>query len=181
MRVVDRFKAAEFFTKAPFNYKIQAEFEIPELCTKCLALTPPEKRGNEVFAENALKFTIPFLYMDCHPPLTNYHLAPEIFISSSDDPNSPVGEWVASRAGIGGLHHIAYNVDNVEEMMKKLKLEQGWEFTTDKPLVDDILVQCFTKPINSIGGITIELISRPSSRGFSTRNVRDLMTSTKGI
>lgn len=173
LRVINRFKAAEFFTREPFNYKIQTEFEIPELCTKCLALTPPEKLDANV------RFFQPYISGGVDPKVASYHLAPEIFISSSDDPQSPVGQWVAARNG-GGVHHLAYNVKDVAIKMAELR-SLGWQFTTDNPIQDDDLIQCFTKPVEVIGGVIIELINRPTTRGFSLKNVKDLMTSTKGL
>lgn len=177
-RVPDRFKAAEFWLSEPFNYKIQAEFEIPELCTRCLALTPPEK---ELSA--ATKDPLPFIgsvaWGYAFAESYDYHLAPEIFISSSEDPNSPVGNWVKAKGG-GGVHHMAYNVSDVKGMMEKLRAT-GWQFTTEVPIVDEDLTQCFTKPLTHLGGLIIEFINRPASRGFSTKNVRDLMRSTEGL
>lgn len=173
-RVVDRFKAAEFFTKAPFNYTIQTEFEIPELCTKCLALVPSEKTRPDAPFHRYLWDSLE------ESGITAYHMAPEIFISSSEDPKSPVGQWVAARSGIGGVHHLAYNVDHVAEKMAELQ-SQGWQFTTEAPIVDGDLTQCFTKPVDVIGGVIIELINRPTTRGFSVKNVKDLMKSTDGM
>lgn len=177
-RVKDRFETATFFTKEPFNYRIQTEFEIKELCTFCLVLNPPEKTRLDLPF-----FSGTFLHSalgdDVKEPVGEiYHMAPDIFISSSPDENSPVGQWVKERNNRGGVHHLAFNCDNVFEMMEKLK-KDGWEFTTDKPIVDDDLVQVFSKPIPVLGDLIIEFISRPSERGFSLKSVRDLMTSTK--
>jgi 4-hydroxyphenylpyruvate dioxygenase-like putative hemolysin len=108
-----------------------------------------------------------------------YHLAPELFFVSSDEPTSPVYEWVKARQG-GGLHHVAYNVDDVAEAMEHFR-GLGWEFTTAEPIVDDDLTQCFTQPLEVLGGVIIELIARPPSRGFSRKNVRELMKSVVHI
>ena len=45
---------------------------------------------------------------------------------------------------------------------------------------DDDLRQIFTKPLDYMGGIIIELIER-GSKGFCQNSVRDLMNSTKGL
>src|SRR5579871_4130374 len=103
-RVRDRYQSAKFFTSYPFEYRIQTEFEIPELNTRCLVLVPPEKADLQLpFFSN---YDFP---SDEGVSTTHYHLAPEIFISSSPDKDSPVGQWVEARNG-GGIHHIAYNV-----------------------------------------------------------------------
>lgn len=172
LRVKNRHESAKFFQTYPFNYKIQTEFEIPELNTKCLVLTPPEKTSKDQPFFYPLFQSHPYFYDD------EYHLAPEIFISSSEDENSPVGQWVKERVNIGGIHHIAYTCDSVKTRMKYLKTHYNWKFTTEEPIVDEDIIQVFTKPIEVLGGLIIELISRPSSRGFSKKNVRDLMQST---
>lgn len=170
-RTENRHITAQFFLNEPFNYKIQTEFDIPDLNTKCLVLTPPEKLNI------GLPFFTQFDFISDLAEHTKYHLAPEIFISSSFDVNSPVGSWVNTRNGKGGVHHLAYNVNDVLGKMDQLK-KLGWEFTTDEPISDDDLIQCFTKPIDVLGGLIIEFINRPSSRGFSLKNVSDLMKST---
>jgi hypothetical protein len=62
---------------------------------------------------------------------SNYHLAPEIFVSQGT-PGSIVEKWVHDRGGIGGIHHLAYQVDSVAEKMKEWQ-EKGYaEFTTTR-------------------------------------------------
>ena len=170
-RTENRHVTAQFFLNEPFNYRIQTEFDIPDLNTKCLVLIPPEKSNIN------LPFFTQFDFISDLAERTQYHLAPEIFISSSFDINSPVGAWVNARNGKGGVHHLAYNVSNVLDKMNQLK-ELGWEFTTDGPISDGDLIQCFTKPVDALGGLIIEFIDRPYSRGFSLKNVSDLMRST---
>ena len=54
---------------------------------------------------------------------------------------------------------------------------KGWaEFTTDKPIKAEGLVQCFTKP-HPLTGIIYEFIYR-TTKGFNKDNVKDLMEST---
>ena len=100
---------------------------------------------------------------------------PELFISNGVD-NSIVGDWVK---GIGGIHHIAYRVDNVEKVMNEWKEKGYTEFLSDKPLVceDPHLIQIFTKP-SELTGVVYELITR-ESEGFCEKNVEKLMESTK--
>src|SRR3954469_6755508 len=106
-RVADRHRSAEFFIQA-FGYHLQTEFKIDfddGSAAKCLALEPPEKP----VLDNG--FAVPVLPWSTTMPHGDdqvaYHLAPEIFISDGD-PGSIVGQWVAARGGIGGIHHLAY-------------------------------------------------------------------------
>lgn len=97
---------------------------------------------------------------------------------SDGDPESVVGKWVAARAGVGGLHHIAMQVESVEKTMKEWQ-EKGWaQFTSEKPMTCPGLTQVFTKP-NHLG-IIFEFIER-GEHGFCQANVKDLMLSTKGL
>ena len=171
-RVKDRHKTAKFFIEA-LDYKIpddlrdgfQIEFEDGSTA-QCFALVPPEK----IKAEN-ISLSTPWI-------LGSYHLPPEIFVSDGS-PDSIVGKWVEARDGIGGIHHIAYLVDSVEDTMKEWQ-EKGYaEFTTDKPLTCPGLTQAFTKPSN-LTGVIYEFIER-EGHGFCETNVKDLMQSTEGL
>jgi 4-hydroxyphenylpyruvate dioxygenase-like putative hemolysin len=170
-RVADRYKTAEFF-KSAFGYKLQTEFEIEfddGSKAKCLALEPPEKISGDV----------PWVTMG--PPSSGdipYHLPPEIFISDGD-PKSIVGQWVASRGGVGGIHHLAYQVDSVPAKMAEWKAKGYAEFSTEDVLRCPDLVQVFTKP-SQLTGVIYELIER-GKHGFCADNVKDLMNSTKGF
>ena len=166
-RVTDKDKAAQFFLAA-FGYRIADEFEInfdDDTCAQCYALAPVERMNNlETFKEWRM-------------PMPNgvYHMPPEIFVSEGSS-GSIVAEWVSKRGGTGGVHHIAYQVDDVASTMTEWK-EKGWaEFTTDVPISSEGLVQCFTKP-HPITGIIYEFIYR-TTKGFNVANVKDLMTST---
>jgi len=166
-RVADRVKSAQFFIDA-LGYKIQTTFELEfddGSTTSCIALAPPEK-------------------LDTHPwthligGVMEMHCPPEVFVSDGPS-DSIVGKWVAARDGVGGIHHIAYQVDSVSETMKEWR-EKGYaEFTTDEPLTCPDLVQCFTKP-SSLTGTIYEFIER-GAHGFCVENVKDLMNSTKGL
>ena len=80
------------------------------------------------------------------------------------------------RGGVGGIHHLAYQVGDVYEIMQKWKKEGLAEFTTENPISSGDLVQCFTKP-HPITGIIYEFIYR-TKKGFNVDNVKDLMRST---
>lgn len=163
-----------------FGYSIQEEFDIKfdnGTCAKCIALEPPEKHdGNmEIKISRLTKASTlgePMLD-DCL-----YHQAPEIFVSDGEK-GSIVGDWVESRGGVGGIHHLAYQVESVQAIMEKWKSKGYAEFTTDKVLTCPGLTQVFTKP-SELTGIIYEFIER-EGQGFCQDNVKSLMDSTKGI
>jgi 4-hydroxyphenylpyruvate dioxygenase-like putative hemolysin len=173
MRVAQgkRDEAAKFFEDA-FGYTFQAKFEIyfNEAKTDkalCLALEPPEKLVKDM----------PWTAGDlAHITIGVYHLAPEIFISEGTE-GSIVDNWVKSRAGVGGIHHLAYQVDDVEAKMKEW-IEKGWgSFTSAEPMICPGLTQVFSKP--NVTGVIFEFIKRAGA-GFCAANVADLMRSTLG-
>ena len=104
---------------------------------------------------------------------------PEIFISDGTE-YSIVGEWVKERNG-GGVHHLAYQVNNIQEIVNEWK-KNGVEFLTGDVIdcPEDNMKQIFSKPIEQLGGVIIELIER-EDKGFCQNSVKDLMDSTKGI
>lgn len=180
-RVADRHKTVEFFVKA-FGYRVQTEFDIKfndGSTARCFALEPPEKGPAE-----EVKWTIPM-----YPPWGNssdiesvsqyqWHLAPEIFVSDGT-PDSIVGRWVAKRDGVGGIHHLAYQVESVQAKMDEWK-EKGYaEFTSKAPLTCPDLTQVFTKP-SQLTGVIYEFIER-GRHGFCQANVKDLMLSTADV
>lgn len=190
-RVADRNKTVEFFMKA-FGYRIQTEFEIffDEAKTQkaqCIALEPPEKTPSSSFIKRIATLTA----VDGKPVpasqwkttkkekrITYYHLAPEIFVSDGT-PGSVVGDWVKARDGIGGIHHLAYQVDSVERVAEEW-YKNGWaNFTTAKPLKCPDLTQIFTVP-HPLTGIIYEFIER-GKHGFCKENVKDLMESTRNL
>ncbi len=170
-RVADRHKTARFFMDA-FGYKYQTEFEIQfedESRAQCIALEPPEK-----LVEDAPWTTV--VSPDGQQTHQAYHMPPEIFISDGD-PGSIVGQWVAARGGVGGIHHLAYQVDSVAETMQQWR-EKGYaEFTSQQPLTCPDLVQVFTRP-SELTGVIYEFIER-GKHGFCQENVKSLMESTK--
>lgn len=102
-------------------------------------------------------------------------MAPEIFVSEGQ-PDSIVEKWVNERNGVGGIHHLAYQVDSVENIMKEWK-EKGYaEFCSEEPLKCPGLTQVFTKP-SELTGTIYEFINR-GEQGFCVENVQALMEST---
>jgi catechol 2,3-dioxygenase-like lactoylglutathione lyase family enzyme len=163
-RVSDR-KATANFLSAILKYKIGTEFDIvfdDGSKTECIAMTPKEKMDN-----------VPSIEAGGHR-----HVAPEIFVSDGE-PDSIVGKWVNERGGTGGIHHIAYQVFNIDRIVKEWK-EAGVEFLSEEVIdcPDDDLRQIFTKPLDYLGGMIIELIER-GDKGFCQNSVKSLMESTK--
>ena len=144
---------------------------------KCIALEPPEKIltdmpwiGNDVMYRQKEDYTQEYM--------AEWHLAPEIFVSDGS-PGSIVGDWVAARGGIGGIHHLAYQVESVENIMAQWKQMGYAEFTSETPLTCPGLTQVFTKP-SELTGVIYEFINR-GEHGFCKENVKGLMESTKGL
>ena len=151
-----RDEAMKFFIDA-FGYQFQDEFEIYFNDAKtdkamCVALEPPEK----------IVKNLPWLiHMPFQSEDSVWHLAPEIFVSEGS-PGSIVGDWVKSRAGVGGVHHMAYQVDDVAGKMKEWT-ERGWaNFSSEKPIVCPGLEQVFSKP--NCTGVIYEFIKREIGR-----------------
>ena len=111
-RVSDREEASKFFIEA-LGYKIDDEFQIDfedETYAKCYAMSPPEK-GAELSLEGSIRSF-------CVYGTTTFHVPPEVFISEGSE-GSIVKKWVDDRGGIGGIHHIAYEVFDVSDTMKE--------------------------------------------------------------
>lgn len=175
-RVSDRKKTAQFFIDA-LGYKIQQEFSIQfddGTSAQCIALEPPEKLRQDVMWVGSETY---YYTQDgvTHEHVQEYHMPPEIFVS--DGPlGSIVGDWVAQRNGIGGIHHIAYQVDSVEKTMQEWKSKGYAEFSSDKPMKCPGLTQIFTKP-STLTGVIYEFIER-GEHGFCADNVKNLMLAT---
>lgn len=152
-RVMDRKRASEFFQKV-MGYRVQEEFNIPfDDGTKadCIALEPS------------------FLGL-------SYGM-PEFFVSDGE-PGSIVGEWVRQREDIGGIHHIAFSVPDIDAAVADWRAK-GVEFSSAEPIrcPEEEMVQIFSKPIDALGGIVFELIQR-GERGFCKSSVKKLMESS---
>jgi catechol 2,3-dioxygenase-like lactoylglutathione lyase family enzyme len=171
-RVRDRRKAADFFASS-LGYTTGTEFQIEfddGSTASCLALVPPEKRPEDTKDWSTWK------RMGQPAAIFPFHASPEIFVS--DGPKgSIVGDWVKENGP--GVHHIAYQVDDVEAKMKEW-LDNGYaEFYSDRPLECEGLIQVFTKP-SELTGVIYELINR-TDKGFCEDNVKGLMESTKQL
>lgn len=175
-RVADRKKTAQFFMDS-LGYKIQQEFTInfeDGTTAQCIALEPPEKTKHKV---NWVGQEVYYYDMGTHTQehLQEYHMPPEIFVSDGP-PGSIVGDWVAARNGIGGIHHIAYQVGSVKEKMEEWKSKGYAEFSSDEPMKCPGLTQVFTKP-SILTGVIYEFIER-GEHGFCADNVKNLMLAT---
>jgi 4-hydroxyphenylpyruvate dioxygenase-like putative hemolysin len=169
-RVADRQRTARFFMDA-FGYRLQTEFDIQfddGSRARCIALEPPEK----ILQELPWTTSIP---IGVGREEQQYHMPPEIFISDGDA-ESIVGKWVAAREGVGGIHHLAYQVASVADTMRDWQAKGYAEFTTPEPLVCPELTQVFTQP-SRLTGVIYEFIER-GKHGFCQDNVKDLMRST---
>lgn len=166
-------KAALFLRKT-LGYRLENEFQIEfsdNTKADCISLVPPEKRASlpSIWTLNSVYST-----EDSSNEPNIYHAPPEIFISDGPD-GSVVGDWVKQNGA--GVHHMAYEVEDVEKTMEEWRQKGYAEFCSDKPMSCPGLVQVFTKP-SEITGIIYELISR-QGEGFCKDNVKSLMESTK--
>lgn len=172
-RVPDKEKLVRLYTKYPFYYHETERFNIQfndGSTANSVALKPSEHRKN-------IPTKIAYIY-NRFLPHGFFHLAPEIFVSDGQ-PGSLIDKWVKeTNNGKGGIHHIAYQVDDVPSIMEVM-IQEGWEFTTQEPIrcPDDDLVQCFTKPIPFMSNIIFEFITR-GEKGFCLSSVKKLMEST---
>jgi catechol 2,3-dioxygenase-like lactoylglutathione lyase family enzyme len=178
-RVADRRATAEFFMRA-LGYRVQQEFQIDfsdGSQAECIALEPPEKAdGMPPWTASLAEVAIG--NGEVASADSEYHLPPEIFVCDGGS-GSIVGQWVAARGGVGGIHHLAYQVASVQKKMDEWRDKGYAEFTSDKPLTCPGLTQVFTKP-SSLTGVIYELIER-GEHGFCRENVKNLMESTKGL
>lgn len=161
-----------------FGYKLQQEFTLDfgeGKTADCIALEPPEKLINDApwKCQDVIYTNAGCGVREC---LQEYHLPPEIFVSDGNE-GSIVGNWVEARGGIGGIHHIAYQVDDVAATMEEWRAKGYAEFSSDKPMTCPGLTQVFTKP-SELTGIVYEFIKRDNF-GFCLTNVKKLMESTK--
>lgn len=177
-----RDEAAKFFIDA-FGYKQQGNpFEIyfddeHKEKAMCVALEPPEKTVVWSWDDVKEKLNI-FDILWAHKFYgIEYHMSPEVFISEGS-PGSIVDEWVKSRGGVGGIHHLAYQTNDVAAEMKRFQ-DNGWlEFSSEVPLTCPGITQVFSKP--NVLGVVIEFINRTGDVGFCKENVKNLMLASRG-
>lgn len=173
-RVLDRNKASEFLQQI-LGYRVQAPFTIDfddGTKAECVALEPIPASQSEM--QHLFRFGGGLTDEDFTKRSRGM---PEMFVSDGQDQGGIVGEWVAQR-GVGGIHHIAFQVQDVEAEMKQWK-EKGVEFSSEQPIKcpEEDMVQIFTKPIQELGGVVIELIQR-TNHGFCRSSVKKLMESS---
>jgi len=184
-RVKDRNKTSRFF-ESTLGYRVGTEFQIEfddDSTADCLALAPPEIRNSDTNLWTYFSLQadpngshLDSVYGAAGTIKSEYHAPPEIFVSDGPE-GSIVGDWVTHRNNIGGVHHIAYQVDNVEAKMKEWQDAGYVEFLSKEPMECPGLRQVFTKP-SELTGVIYELISREGD-GFCADNVKALMESTK--
>lgn len=166
VRSEDHKKVIDMFTNL-FGYVVADEFE-PEFddsgdhqSTICNVLTPigvTEKTERIIEKDGVI-----------------YQTKPDIFISSSTDPNSIVAKFVEKNGP--SPHHLAFVVPNsVEETMKKFN-DAGIEFLSDDVIACPELSQNFTKIDDSLG-IIFECLERRSGN-FCKKSVGKLMKITE--
>jgi len=175
-RVANKAKVVNFLQKA-LGYQISRElpkgFRVDfedKTYADCMVLTPGRRE----------KHTLPWKQFIPIPTIPNmkqeYHQPPEIFVSQGS-PQSIVDRWVKEKGN--GLHHIALQVDNIEET-QSIWQEAGYAtFSSPEILHCPGLKQVFTDP-SELTGFIWELIERePGEQGFCAKNVRNLMLSTQ--
>jgi catechol 2,3-dioxygenase-like lactoylglutathione lyase family enzyme len=178
-RVPNRDETVEHITKM-FGYHVEEEFTIDfddGSKAECKAMVPPEKTSSLLGLIDFCQKSVPVDGNEWNEEYQSYHLAPEIFVSEGT-PDSIVDRWVKERGGTGGIHHLAYSTDRIDDDVKEWK-DKGVEFLTEDVVdcPDDDLRQIFTKPQPLLGGIIIELIER-GDKGFCQNSVKNLMEAT---
>ncbi|MBP6335307.1 MAG: methylmalonyl-CoA epimerase [Bacteroidia bacterium] len=78
----------------------------------------------------------------------------KVELLESTDPSGPIGKFIEKRGE--GLHHIAFEVDDIHKMMQQLK-DSGFQLLSDEPKrgADNKLI-CFLHP-KSTNGVLVEL------------------------
>jgi len=175
-RVKNRYESTAFFKEA-FGYTLGTEFQIEfddGSKADCLALVPPEIRhpDTSLWTYYSLQAAP---YGEAIKSV--YHAPPEIFVSDGSA-GSIVGDWVIERGGVGGIHHVAYQVEDVGAVMKEWKDKGYAEFYSAEPITckDPDLTQVFSKP-SELTGVIYEFINRKGA-GFCKDSVKQLMEST---
>ncbi|MCO4293816.1 methylmalonyl-CoA epimerase [Solitalea sp. MAHUQ-68] len=76
----------------------------------------------------------------------------ELLVAESED--SPIAKFIEKKGE--GIHHIAFEVENIEAEIERLKKE-GFQFIADKPKQGaDNKIICFLHP-KSTNGVLVEL------------------------
>jgi len=171
-RVLNRHKAANFFCSA-LKYQKSTDFRVDfkdGTNAKCFVMTPPERKQWDSHLVLPWALKSPILGAS-----SIYHQPPEVFISQGS-PGSIVDRWVAENGN--RLHHVALQVDNIEEVKNEWEDLGFAEFSSPEILQCPGLKQIFTKP-SDLTGFIWELIERePGEQGFCNENVKNLMLSS---
>jgi len=78
----------------------------------------------------------------------------KIELLEATNPDSPINKFIAKKGA--GIHHIAFEVDDIKAEMARLKSE-GFVLLSDEPkLGADNKLVCFVHP-KSAGGVLVEL------------------------
>jgi catechol 2,3-dioxygenase-like lactoylglutathione lyase family enzyme len=181
-RVPNRDETVEHLTKM-FGYYVAEEFTIDfddGSKAECKAMVPPEneKTSSLLGFIHFCQESVPVDGNEWNKEYQSYHLVPEIFVSEGT-PGSIVEKWIKNTPkGQGGIHHLAYSTDRIDDDVKEWK-DKGVEFLTEDVIdcPDDDLRQIFTKPQPLLGGVIIELIER-GDKGFCKNSVKQLMEAT---
>ena len=77
----------------------------------------------------------------------------KVELLESTDPNGPIGKYISKKGE--GIHHIAFDVDDIQSEMERLKNE-GFDIIGDIREGADNKLVCFIHP-KSANGVLIEL------------------------
>ena len=77
----------------------------------------------------------------------------KVELLESTDPNGPIGKYISKKGE--GIHHIAFDVDDIQSEMERLKGE-GFDVIGDIREGADNKLVCFIHP-KSANGVLIEL------------------------
>ena len=77
----------------------------------------------------------------------------KVELLESTDPNGPIGKYISKKGE--GIHHIAFDVDDIQSEMERLKNE-GFDVIGDIREGADNKLVCFIHP-KSANGVLIEL------------------------
>lgn len=144
-RVKNRKNTSEFFSKI-FGYKIKKELK------NCILLEPPEKPiSNMHLLINQYVGPIDGRDID-ETKFAQFHCPPEIFVSDGLY-GSVIDNWVSKRGGIGGIHRMAYQVENLEKFIQEHKNNKYIKFK--KYFSNKVITTT-----NKLTGIIYEFIQR---------------------
>ncbi len=115
------------------------------------------KNANELFAKLFGKEHFKIEKVESENVSTSFFMLGEtkIELLEATDENSSIQKFITKKGE--GIHHIAYEVENIIEEMARLKKE-GFELLNDKPKngADNKLI-CFLHP-KSTNGVLVELV-----------------------